>query len=137
MTDFYFGIDVSEGLLSIARSRVKDGVFVVADIETYDFDREYDIVYACASLIHVSRDALGVVLRRVKKTLVAGGVLYVFMKHDLYRSFTRTDAYGTRTYYYYTPNEFIEIAGGGWEEVYREVNDFLDQRWFVLALRKI
>ncbi len=42
------------------------------------FSNEFDAVWACASLLHISKDMLEMVLRRIATALKGGGILYGF-----------------------------------------------------------
>jgi SAM-dependent methyltransferase len=46
-----------------------------------DFREEFDGIWACASLLHVSRNNIGVSLRRLIAALKRGGVIYASFKH--------------------------------------------------------
>lgn len=71
-----FGIDSSIALVEIARDY--SGVDVaVAKVETIDFVEKFDAVWACASLLHLPRTELPEALRRIKHSLVSGGVLFL------------------------------------------------------------
>lgn len=109
-TDRYIGLDISEELVELARKKVPDTVFVVGDIETYAIPSGIDIAIAFASLIHVPRNVLRDVLSNVYHALNPGGILYLSLKeHTYYKSATRRDEFGTRTYYLY-PEEDLRTA---------------------------
>jgi len=46
-----------------------------------EFDHEFDAVWACASLLHVSRVEIDDVLLRLTKTMKSGGILYASFKY--------------------------------------------------------
>lgn len=48
--------------------------------EDMDYDNEFDGIWACASLLHVSREDLQDVFSRLEKALIRGGVLYASFK---------------------------------------------------------
>lgn len=48
--------------------------------EDMDYVEEFDGIWACASLLHVSRDELPDVFRRLERALKKGGVLYASFK---------------------------------------------------------
>ena len=61
---------------------------------TMDFSNEFDAVWACASLLHISRDMYELTFNRIMESLKDGGIIYSSWKygyHDRYqcgRTFT-------------------------------------------------
>lgn len=49
--------------------------------EELDYEAEFDGIWACASLLHVSQENLPAVMKRLKKALKPGGVLYASFKY--------------------------------------------------------
>ena len=49
--------------------------------EDISFDKEFDGIWACASLLHVPSDDLPDVLQRMKKALKSGGAIYASFKY--------------------------------------------------------
>jgi SAM-dependent methyltransferase len=68
--------------------------------EDMDYGDEFDGIWACASLLHVSREDLPDVFRRLERALKKGGVLYA--------SFKVGEDYSEngRDFYCYKENEF-------------------------------
>ena len=56
--------------------------------EELDYDREFDGVWACASLLHVEKEKMSAVLDQVAASLKDGGILYASYK---YGTAQRTD----------------------------------------------
>lgn len=62
--------------------------------EEMDFSNEFDAVWACASLLHISRDMYELTFNRIMESLKDGGIIYSSWKygyHDRYqcgRTFT-------------------------------------------------
>ena len=52
-TNKYLGLDIAEKFIEIARQKVPQGRFEIADVETYDFPQNLDIVFAFASPLRV------------------------------------------------------------------------------------
>lgn len=71
-----FGIDPSLALVEIARQHSGAEV-AVAKVEELEFVQEFDAVWACASLLHLPRSVLPEALRRIKRSLVHGGVFFL------------------------------------------------------------
>lgn len=54
---------------------------VVKQYQHLEYDREFDAVWACASLLHCPKTQLPDVLRRVIRALKPGGLLFMSFKH--------------------------------------------------------
>ncbi|MDG2422970.1 MAG: methyltransferase domain-containing protein [Phycisphaerales bacterium] len=68
------------------------------------YNKEFDAVWASASLLHVPKDDIQAVLHRLILALMDGGVLYLSVK--VRESITPA---GGRCFYYYTPNELEQL----------------------------
>ena len=73
-------IDGSEELCALA-SRYTGIAVKCMDFTTIDFVNEYDALWACASLLHVSSDKLPGVVARLCKVLHPEGILYMSFKY--------------------------------------------------------
>lgn len=133
----YLGIDISESMIEIAKNVNPGGKFEVVDVENYEFPNGLDLVFSFASLLHSNKENVKNVLDRVYEVLNPGGVFYISLKHDDYHEGSKTDEFGTRTYYFYTPELIKELAGTKYEPGWEEVNELRGQKWFTIALRKI
>ena len=135
-TAHYIGMDIAEELLKIARTNMPTATFVLGDIETYAFPATLDVIFAFASLLHSPQEQVLDVLRHAHAALVDGGIFYISLKEGEYREHTKHEAYGPRTFYYYTPQLIEELAGKGYETVLTERQHLRNQDWFTIALRK-
>jgi SAM-dependent methyltransferase len=72
--------DASPALAALATQHCGLPV-AVRRFQDIDWQSRFDGVWACASLLHVPRDALPDVLRRLARTLKPGGVLYASFKY--------------------------------------------------------
>lgn len=135
-TDKYLGIDISKSMIDIARQYVPGATFAVADVESYAFPDGLDLIFSFASLLHSDRESVKGVLERAHTALNTGGIFYISLKCDQYREETKSDEFGTRTYYFYTPELIGELAGKRYEIVHRDFQELKGQKWFTLALRK-
>lgn len=70
-----YGLDASPSLVRIA-GRFSGVPVVVGRIEDIEFDREFDAVWACASLLHVPRQELNSTIRRIRAALKPGGPFF-------------------------------------------------------------
>lgn len=135
-TSRYIGLDPSEQLITIARQRVPQAEFVVTDAIAYDFPAGLDIIFAFASLLHIPKDSLKQVITKALAALNDGGVLRLSLKAaPQYQVLTKTDEYGTRTYYLYSPDDIQELATG-WQVLLNEIENFRGQSWLKVMLQK-
>ncbi len=75
------GIDTSTTLLALAKKRVPKGRFIFMDVRKLAFPpKSFDAVWANAVLLHLQRQDVPPVLRRLQKVLVPGGCLHVRVK---------------------------------------------------------
>ncbi len=135
-TTNYLGLDISEGMVEIAKKYVPEGSFVVADIESYSFPKNLDIIFSFASLLHSSKEHVQDVLDKAHEALNEGGIFFISLKCGEYREESRTDEFGTRTYYLYTPELIKELAGNKYKVLYENMHDLRDQKWLELILQK-
>jgi len=132
----YLGIDNSKGMISIARKQVPQAKFVVADMATYDFSVPVDIIFAFASLLHIDKETLALVLQRARTALSAGGIFYLSVKRGEYHGGeVVSDEYGERIFYYYQKSDIMDLAQG-YEEVKTIERIFSDTTWLDVILRK-
>src|SRR6185437_12824344 len=134
-TSRYLGIDISEGLVALARKKVPGATFEVADIESYVFPKGLDIVFGFASLIHVPKPSLQRILAKISAALNPCGVVRLSMKYgDVYRETTKEDEFGTRTYYLYSREDIAQMASE-FVILKSELSDLREQRWLELLLQ--
>jgi SAM-dependent methyltransferase len=69
------GIDVSRGMLSIARGAVPEASFRVSDMTTFDEGRQYDLVVAWDSFFHVPYGSQREVLSHLCSLVAPSGVI--------------------------------------------------------------
>jgi len=135
-TDNYLGMDVSEKLIELAKQKVPHGQFIVADVEEYVFPDEFDIIFAFASLIHVPKESLQKIFKEIFASLNQGGVFSLSLKYaEKYVERTKTDEFGTRTYYLYSDNDIKEMAQG-FMFVKSEVGGLRGQMWLEILMQK-
>jgi ubiquinone/menaquinone biosynthesis C-methylase UbiE len=132
------GIDVSEGMLSIARRECPQGVFVQMDLqELATLDQSFEAVCAVAVLLHRPRAELVVSLRAFHAKLHPGGMLYVVVKEKRddrpEEGVVTDDRLGftiERFFSFYTQEEVEEaFQQAGFEVVFSEVVSSGRARW--------
>jgi cyclopropane fatty-acyl-phospholipid synthase-like methyltransferase len=72
--------DASEALATIASQRLKQPV-TVQQFEQLDEHEQYDGIWCCASLLHVTTQQLPAVLNRLQQAMKPGAVLYASFKY--------------------------------------------------------
>ena len=129
-------MDISTEMLEIAKENVPEADFAQADIDTYQFPKGVDIVFAFASLLHSSKESLFGLFTRMHNALNEDGIVYMSLKRgDSYSTAVVEDQYGPRKFYYYTRETLLEIAGSKFEEVFYEEQERIET-WFTVILRK-
>ena len=135
-TPHYTGVEVSEELLKIASSRNPKGKFVLADIDSFEFPKHLDAVFAFASLVHSDRKALEKIFTRIFEALEPGGLARVSLKWaPSYKEVSKRDAYGVRTYYLYS-KEDIEAFPADFLMLKVQIGEYDKQKWLELLLQK-
>jgi SAM-dependent methyltransferase len=135
-TNRYLGMDISESMIQLAKQKAPRGMFVIADIESYDLPSDIDIIFAFASLLHVPKESLRRVLEDGMKALRPGGVFRISLKYaDQYEESTREDEFGVRTYYLYSEDD-IKSLNPGFEVIKMARNDLRGQEWLEVIFRK-
>lgn len=77
----YTGADLSENMLRSARKEHPEGKFFQMDVTNLDFEPEtFDIVWACAILLHLMPDDLEKALAEISRVLKQNGVLWVALE---------------------------------------------------------
>lgn len=134
----YVGIDYSKGLLDIAVSSAPRVDFRLQDLRTYDYPAEsYDVVFAFASLLHVSKEEPGAVIKSVDRSLRMGGIFYISLKYSPeYKEAWKEDSRGKRLFYYYNSEIITDLSAGLLTPVYSSQETIGDTDWFEVALRK-
>lgn len=136
-TSRYIGLDYSQALLDIARVDLPEAKFELADIEDYEFPEGIDVVFSFASLLHSNKKNMERVLAKVYQALNSGGVLFLSLKHAPYREEVVTDAWGTRVFYFYTPEDIRRLAGKDYKVVHENVHTVKNgSSWFEIILQK-
>lgn len=135
-TNDYLGIDISEELIKLAKQKVPQGNFEVADIESFIFSNNLDIVFAFASLIHVDKESSALILEKIFNVLNAGGAVRISLKHSPeYKEVTKEDEFGIRTYYHYSEKDIAELTKN-FSIVKNEISELRGQKWIEILLQK-
>jgi trans-aconitate methyltransferase len=135
-TNAYQAIDISEELIRLAKEAVPYGNFKVADVEGYSFPSNIDIVFSFASLIHVPKENLKAIFSEIYDSLCEKGLLFVSLKHSpTYQQITKTDEFGTRTYWHYSPEDIAQTASQ-YKMIHTTIHELRGQVWMDILLQK-
>jgi SAM-dependent methyltransferase len=135
---WYEGCDPSRGMLELARVAVPGARFRLANALSYPYPKDIDAVFAFASLLHVDRNDFAAVCMKVQQALRSGGVFYLSLKERPdYEVAIKRDQFGPRTFYFYTPELVIQMAGSGFESVYLGRERMGETKWFSMALQRV
>ncbi len=113
----YMGVDLSDGMLSIARNIVKEANFRKMDAAKLDFeDNEFDVIWASAILLHLDSEDLDKTLNEIKRVLKPGKFIFITLekrKKGRKRKKIKISKKGNkkvkRFFSLYTKQEFEEI----------------------------
>ncbi len=110
----YTGIDISGGMLKIAKDRVVGGKFQQMDYsETNFLAGEFDGFWAAASFIHTPKKDISGVLQEAKRITKTYGIGFISMKEKVDRDeeMVVEDKYGgiSRYFSFYSADEFRNI----------------------------
>lgn len=99
-------MDGSSSLCSIAKSIIGQEV-ICKTFDQIDYLNEFDAAWACASLLHVKKDEMISVLKKVSDSLKPNGVFYVSYKYG-----TEQRESGERVFSDYTENDIPNLFSG-------------------------
>jgi|JI10StandDraft_1071094.scaffolds.fasta_scaffold13144_4 SAM-dependent methyltransferase len=135
----YLGIDYSKELIALARRKHPDHaeLFQVADMKEFAVvPGRYDVIFAFASFLHLSREELTDVLERYCRGLRPGGVLCMsFKQSPVYEKRVQSDQFGERVFYFYNPDEVVAMLPQSTEEIDRSTYQKGSTMWFTLYAR--
>jgi len=135
-TDAYCGVDISEELIKLAKEKVPEARFELGDVSAYELPKDLDIVFAFASLIHITKEEFKELLKRLYNALNKGGVTRISLKYSSeYKEVTQNDEFGTRTCYLYSEGDIKEIADK-FEVLKSEIIESKDVKWLEVILKK-
>ncbi|MBU0625541.1 class I SAM-dependent methyltransferase [Patescibacteria group bacterium] len=134
-TPNYLGVDISKSMIALAKESVPQGRFEVADVDVWAFPTGIDLIFSFASLLHSDPVSVKAVLKRASAALNSEGVFYISLKYGEGKH-SKTDEFGTRTYFLYTPEDIILYAGDDYSVLFEDIQELRGQKWFTIVLRK-
>lgn len=137
-TKNYTGIDISKDAIRYAKNQFSDWEFIIWDIEDYNFEKKYDIIFAFASLIHSDRETTQRLFEKFHSILAPKWIIYVSLKaSEKYSEIEKIDEFWTRIYYHYNMNEYKKNSENKFKIIYEDTQNFNHQEWFTLCFQKI
>ncbi len=139
------GIDFSDGMIEIAKREVPEAEFAVMDMKDLSgIRREFDGVFAQASLLHIPKNEVHSVFREFLSRLKPNGYLYVAVKEknegQLDEEIKKESDYGyeyERFFSFYTSVELKQyFLDAGLAIVYEDVVPSGKTRWISVIGRK-
>lgn len=134
----YTGIDYSSGLIKLAKELLPSADFRVVDMQNFDYPyRQYDVVFAFASVLHIDKESLKLLLKRVARSLKTGGILYISTKYaSEYKEEWKEDAYGRRLFYCYNLQMVKSLSKEYFDVVFDDREIHGKAEWIEVALEK-
>jgi SAM-dependent methyltransferase len=123
------GTDYSRSMLLKAQERVPNAHFLELDmrqIANHFLPNSLDGIWACATIIHITKEDVPALLQSLYEILRPGGVLYVSVKQGQGEQFNADERYGgiRKFYAFYGKEELLEyFAKAGFEIVESGVAD--------------
>lgn len=78
------GIDISEGMIEIAKKEVPEGKFMVMDLlEVSSLEERFDGIFMQAVLLHIPKKDAQIILEKIVGKLKHSGYLYIAVKEKL------------------------------------------------------
>lgn len=106
------GIDLSSEMIKLAKKEFTDIDFKVMDISDLDFEvNTFDGIWASASLLHIPKNNIKLILKKIKEILVNNGILYISLKEGKGSEIFNDIRYGgvDKFYVYYKLDEIKNI----------------------------
>ncbi|MFH0752072.1 MAG: class I SAM-dependent methyltransferase [archaeon] len=139
------GIDLSSGLLGIARRDVPEAEFKLMDITNLEFAPDtFDGICALASMVHVPKSCMFSALRGCYRILSDKGIMYVSVKRGDGESMTPDARYGgVQKFWSFFQQDEIEglLHATGFEVVdsmsIKKHDSYATNPWIDIVCRKI
>ncbi len=132
----YTGTDISEGLLTNARSMLPNAKFLKMSVYNLKFPKNtFDGFWASAILLHIPKDRINDALNKIRSVLKQGGVGFISLKEG---QGEKVETETQRLFTYYQSGEFKEILVNiGFKVLYERRKDFPKTKWLAFIVKKI
>jgi trans-aconitate methyltransferase len=135
-TNEYIGIDISEEFIKIAKSRLPDVKFMLADFEDFEFDSGIDVFYASAVILHSDKESVLKLLDKITDLLNVNGVIFIATKYGEYQRKEIVVQDMVKINFLYTPELIETLLKPNMEIVWKENYEIVDQSWFKMIIQK-
>lgn len=131
----YTGIDISEEMIKLAKSRYPSADLSVADIETYEPEEKFDAFWAAAILMHIPADQVRGVFKHIESIMKPGAIGYLTLPVERMEPESETDQ---RHFSLYTKEDFMRLSTElGWEIVISDkivTKANFNWNWYIVKL---
>lgn len=135
-TRHYLGIDISSGMIAVAKKYLPKAKFKKKDMLTFKFPVDVDIIFAFASLVHLNKGEIKFIIRKAHSALSLGAIFYISLKEGDYRSEIKENEYGRRIFYYYKPEDINRLSKGFFKVKKLTKKKVEGINWFDIILQK-
>ena len=136
-TNDYTGVDISKSMITLACKFLPKVRFEVADMENFNFPKNLDIIFAFASMLHLSKKSFGNVLKKAHQSFNNAGVFYISLKQDRYHKEIKKDKFGKRLFYFYEENDLRKLSlDNNFDIVFVNKQNILNVEWIDVVLQK-
>lgn len=138
------GIDLSEEMIAIAKRDVQNATFEVRDMYALSgIGRPFDSVFACASLLHIPKQDVHLIMSSIVSILNPGGTCYISVKEKKEgkpdEAVATESDYGyeySRFFSYFTADELrTYIKGAGMHVAFEGTTKAGNTNWLVTVSR--
>lgn len=132
----YLGIDYSTGMLNLAREYLPDAKLLIQDIEEFQSEEKFDIIFSFASLVHLPKENMKIVLKKLYSLLNNNWILVLSLRHsDEYKEEVNIEELSERFFAFYNP-EIIKELVEWFQFEFEKIKEINNRFWFEMILRK-
>lgn len=136
-TEDYKWIDISNEAINYANDKYRNDKFICSDLEEYNYENNYDIIFSFASLIHSDMETTIELFEKFYKSLNNWWIVYVSLKSsEKYEQIIKNDNFWERIFYHYSIEEYKKIWNKLFDIVYEDTQNENNQTRFTLAFKK-
>ena len=130
-------VDAAKKLAQLAEDLIEQEVLKMR-LEELNFNSEFDGIWACASLLHLSNEEIKKVLKNFTQALVAEGIIYISLKYGQQEEFRNG-----RFFNYHNEESWLNLMEGIEDLTIVELwqtgdlkEDGRDEKWLNVLLQK-
>jgi len=135
-TSNYIGLDYSQGMLDLAKEFLPGANFELWDIESFETKDKFDIIYSFSSLVHLPKERLEKVMKKLFILLNDNWIVYLSLKYNPeYTEHVVSDELWERFFALYNDNTVKNISDG-FEIIFEKVSQVNKNFWLEMILKK-